>query len=126
MKRHEGIIFDIDTGSGESGSAGEPDVPGTPLKPPCHHIVREVLENPESPGGWIFGMVSIGVTWMSILTATMETVPYFTHDQGSGTECWYWCAIEMVINTWFLVEFVLRLMFAKVHLKINYSSFFTL
>ena len=113
MKREEGIIFDYDNDA--------ENVNTVPLKQPFHITIRDVLENPESSyAGWIFGMFSISVTWLSIITATMETVPFLTTQKPGSESCSHWCVIEMLINTWFFVEFMLRLLFTRD--KINFFT----
>ena len=107
MKRREGIIFDI---------AKDEMTKQLPIQLQMWNI----LENPESSyAGWIFGIISLVITWLSIVTASLETIPEFhgspsIHINNDGRPtCSYWCVVEIIINGWFLIEFLLRLVFSQ-------------
>ena len=56
---------------------------------------------------------------MSLLTACMETLPHF-HHEDMGNEIIrddLWCVIEISTNVWFLFEILTRFIFAETKLK---------
>ena len=96
MKTKEGIIFDLHENEVETKYL------------PLRLRVWNVLENPStSHGAWIFGMISLVIVWISIFTATLETMPRFTSESET------WSTIELVLNIWFLTEVVFRMVFSQ-------------
>ena len=95
MKRKEGIIFDLDHNEIING------------KPIFKTQIWNLLENPNtSRAAWMFGIFSISMIWVSIIIAFLETMPRFQFDAN-------FVVIELVLNIWFLIEFILRFIFSK-------------
>lgn len=68
----------------------------------------DILEHPEtSNSAKTFALVSFGVIMLSIITACLETVPSLQVASDVLSEN-YWSIFELVINTWFLLEFLAR------------------
>ena len=68
----------------------------------------DILDNPESSrGAWYFGMASLLVVWVSIVTASLETLPSLRRYSH------VWLSVEVSLNVWFLVELLLRMVFAR-------------
>ena len=94
MKRREGIFPEL----------LEPVTTIKDRNPSFRKRLWDLLENPNSSNGaWVFGLFSMGVVVGSILTASLETMKTF--DGSSET----WTTLELVINIWFLFEFLLRM-----------------
>ena len=75
---------------------------------------RNILENPNTSSlGWSFGITSLMIVWLSIVTSALETLPIFKSTTN------VWSIIELVINIWFLMELLLRIIFST-----NISAFF--
>ena len=112
MKKKEGIIFDLDD-----------DKTNGTLSIRQH--IWNILENPDtSRAAWIFGMFSLIIVWVSIITGAMETVnEYHSHFEDSKL-LWgdYWSAVELSLNLYFLVELCLRLIFSTNKLEFLHMS----
>ena len=94
MKRREGIILDL-----EDDKIYESRTLKTQI--------WNILENPNtSQAAWIFGIFSLSMIWFSIATAFLETIPM--HRMNSNFD-----KIELMLNTWFLTELIVRLIFSK-------------
>ena len=106
MKRKEGILFDFE----KDGSKALQD--GSKASR-CHTSssfrmsVWEFLEDPNSSFfAWVFGMFSLAMIWVSIITGSLETLPlYHMHTTFN--------IIEVASNIWFLIELLLRFIFAR-------------
>ena len=95
MKRKEGIIFELDEDDNQ------------PAKFPFKMQVSYILENPKtSYAAWIFGMFSLSMIWLSIVTAFLETTRQYRHDKSFPI-------MELVLNIWFLIELILRFLFSR-------------
>ena len=98
MKRREGIFPELI----EPPPTIDTDDPG------LRRRMWNLLDDPNSSGAaWAFGLFSMSVVVGSVVTASLETMSTArTGDEGSSM----WSTIELVINIWFLVEFILRLL----------------
>ena len=68
--------------------------------------VWNILENPgTSNSAWYFGMTSLLIVWLSIVSASVETLPSVSSLHH------VWDNVELSLNVWFLVELVLRFAF---------------
>ena len=100
MKRREGFLLD--------------DVEVCP-QPTIRSKIRDFVENPESSSfAKTFGIFSIIVVWISIITINFESAPYF-NQKTKWKEYSY--EIEFALNLYFLVELSLRAIFADSCLK---------
>lgn len=101
MKRREGIFTDL-------------------LKPrdvKIKHLsfqqrIWNILENPSSSqAAWNFGLASMTIVILSIFTASLETIKTFESPKTM------WSGIELSINIWFLVEYILRMVCCENKMK---------
>ena len=69
--------------------------------------VWNILERPRtSSNAWRFGMISLSIVCLSIISATMETMSNFDSQLAA------WSAMELAVNIWFVVELLLRVYFS--------------
>lgn len=72
--------------------------------------VWDILENPRtSISAKLFAFTSLAVVLLSVITSTLETLPYFMNNDVGVTN--HWLIIDLSINVYFLTEFLLRVIF---------------
>lgn len=100
MKRKEGIIFELDQDESKSKDL------------PFQVRMWNILDNPSSSQcAWIYGMFSLIIVWLSIITASLETMPRFRTNSNA------WSITELILNVWFLTEVILRIVFSQSKLE---------
>ena len=104
MKSREGIIYDLNEHVTFHG------------KLPLQIKIWNILENPNtSYAARIFGVFSLCMVWLSIITASLETLQRYRLDSR-------FVVIEVVLNIWFLTELIFRLIFSKSKLEFVQAS----
>lgn len=94
MKVKEGIIFDAD----------EDVIPG--VKQTFKMRVWDIFEKPHTSRlALTFGIFSLTMVWISTITVVIETIPMSHFNEIHS--------VEMVLDVWFLIELVSRLIFAQ-------------
>ena len=106
MKVKEGLIFDLDSGSKK----------GLSFKVKIWNI----LENPEtSRPAKLFGVFSLLVVWISIVATNLETTNFIhSHSKVEWKEVCY--ILELILNSYFLIELILRIIFSENKLTFFY------
>ena len=70
--------------------------------------VWDISENPEtSTAARLYAIFSLTVIWLSILSACLETVPSLK-GKSEKLEENPWALLELVLNSWFLIELLTR------------------
>lgn len=101
MKIKEGIIPGLNAKGSEDEEDEEPKA--------CRAGVWDLFENPEtSKAAMIYALISLIAIWLSILSACLETVPSLKSTSATLTED-PWAVMELVLNLFFLVELLARL-----------------
>ena len=81
----------------------------------------DILQNPEtSVGARIFSLFSLFMIALSVISSCIESLPELQVEMGTPWERNPWAINELVLNIWFLIELIVRILCAP-----NLYKFFT-